>query len=258
MGTDEPQGERPREAEELREPRRRRKPRAARSMSVDDLTAALAQMGAPQTREGPQERPSLAGEDAADPRQAQPAIDERAAAAPAGDVTPRSIVEAAIFTGDPTGRPLSGERLAALMRGVDEYEVDALVRELNDVYAAQRRPYAIRSRQGGYEIALREEFSGVVDRFRGRLRQVRLSQAAIEVLAAVAYNQPVTSKEVTQLRGHASGAILSQMVRRRLLRIERPEESPRTGRYYTTDRFLELFGLRTLEDLPRSEELNER
>ena len=59
---------------------------------------------------------------------------------------------------------------------------------------------------------------------------------------------------MNKLRGQASGAILAQLVRRQLLRMERPAEKPRTPRYYTTDRFLQLFGIRSLEDLPRSDD----
>jgi len=70
----------------------------------------------------------------------------------------------------------------------------------------------------------------------------------------VAYNQPVTADQISQLRNLASGPMLSQLVRRRLLRVERPQQKPRTPLYYTTDRFLRLFGLEKLDDLPRGED----
>jgi segregation and condensation protein B len=72
----------------------------------------------------------------------------------------------------------------------------------------------------------------------------------------VAYNQPITSKRVSTLRGHPSGAILAQLVRRRLLQIERPKEKPRTPTYHTTERFLDLFNLDSLQDLPQSQDLD--
>jgi segregation and condensation protein B len=78
------------------------------------------------------------------------------------------------------------------------------------------------------------------------------------VLSIVAYQGPQTSEEVNRLRGTSSSAILSQLVRRQLLRIERDAAAPRTPRYHTTERFLELFGLESLDDLPRSQEIEKR
>ena len=96
------------------------------------------------------------------------------------------------------------------------------------------------------------------ERLAGRMREARLSQAAIEVLALVAYNSSITGDEISRIRGRASGAILSQLVRRQLLHVERSEEKPRRMHYSTTGRFLELFGLESLADLPRSQEIDQR
>ena len=94
------------------------------------------------------------------------------------------------------------------------------------------------------------------DRFHGRIREARLSQAAIDVLAVVAYQQPLTAEQIGRLRGKPCSHVLSQLVHRGLLRIERKPGKRRTVQYFTTDRFLDLFGLQTLADLPRSEELD--
>ena len=87
-----------------------------------------------------------------------------------------------------------------------------------------------------------------------KARQVRLSQAAIEVLSIVAYNQPISPEEIHRLRGVPSGSLLTQLVRRQLLLLERSTEN-KLVQYRTTERFLELFGLSSLADLPRSKEL---
>ena len=87
------------------------------------------------------------------------------------------------------------------------------------------------------------------------MREARLSLAAVDVLSIVAYRQPLTADEVSRLRDKPSGHILSQLVHRGLLRIERAAAPRRTAHYHTTDRFLELFGLSNLADLPQSEEL---
>jgi segregation and condensation protein B len=178
--------------------------------------------------------------------------------ADAGEISPRSILEAMLFVGSPDNQPLSAQQAAAAMRGVGLEEVHELVAELNRQYAENCCPYHIISQGAGYRLVLRDEFAGLRDQFFGRVRQARLSQAAIDVLAIVAYNEPLTAEDVNRLRGTPSGAVLTQLVRRQLLRIERPEESPRTPRYFTTQRFLDLFGLQSLDDLPQSQELDPR
>jgi segregation and condensation protein B len=171
------------------------------------------------------------------------------------EVTPRSILEAMLFVGHPTGEPMTSERIAGLMRGVRPAEIDDLVRQLNEEYEAEGAPYAVLSAGAGYQLALRPEFGPLRDHFYGRLREARLSQAAVDCLAIIAYNQPVTAEQIDRLRGKPSGQILSQLVRRDLLRIERPAEKKARPTYSTTGRFLDLFGLEGLQELPRSQEL---
>ncbi len=172
------------------------------------------------------------------------------------EITPRRFLEAMLFVGSPDGQLLSAERAASVMRGVEPDEIHGLMAEMNEQYAADRCPYQIESEGTGYRLTLRGEHRRLRDKFHGRLRQARLSQAAIDVLAIVAYHQPLTSEDVSRARNTSSSAVLSQLVRRRLLLIERDGHQPRLARYRTTDRFLELFGLASLEDLPRTEELD--
>jgi segregation and condensation protein B len=101
-------------------------------------------------------------------------------------------------------------------------------------------------------MALREEFGSLRNNFYGKVKAAKLSQAAVDVLAIVAYKQPMTREQVDQLRGKPSGGLLSQLVRRELLRVERTETKPRLTHFYTTARFLQLFGMDSLEDLPNS------
>jgi segregation and condensation protein B len=171
------------------------------------------------------------------------------------EVTPRSILEAMLFVGHPLGEPLTSERIAGLMRGVRPAEVDDLVQSLNDVYAASGAPYEIVSVGPGYQLALREEFGPLRDAFYGRVREARLSQAAIDILAIVAYHQPVTADEIDRRRGKPSGAIVAQLVRRDLLVVERNHEKKAKPQYRTTGRFLQLFDLGDLSELPRSQDI---
>lgn len=171
-------------------------------------------------------------------------------------IGPTSLLEAMLFVGDPDNKPLSSARLAGLLRGVEVAEIHSLVRELNDRYAACRAPYRIVGEGEGYRMVLCDEFQRVRQRFFSRVRQARLSQAAIDVLSLVAYREPMAADEISELRGKPSTAILAQLVRRQLLRVDREEQNPRRLQYRTTRRFLDLFGLATLDDLPRNQELS--
>ena len=168
---------------------------------------------------------------------------------------PRTILEAMLFMGNRENEPLTSIRAAELMRGVSPGEIAALVAELNHRYASNGRPYHIISEGAGYRISLRRAFYPVRNKFYGRVREARLSQAAVDVLAIVAYRQPITAQEVNRLRNTPSGHLLTQLVRRQLLQIDRPPGKSRPVSYLTTGRFLGLFGLESLDDLPQSEEL---
>lgn len=183
------------------------------------------------------------------PPQVLPGSDEEGC-----DITPRSILEAILFVGHPANEPLTSQRIASLMRGVRASEIDDLVRELNEQYDADGSPYRIESVGPGYQLALRGEYAPLRDKFYGRVREARLAQSAIDVLAIVAYHQPIEQAEVDKLRGKPSGGVLSQLVRRDLLSVERPAEKRAKPKYSTTGRFLDLFGLDSLADLPRSHE----
>ena len=92
----------------------------------------------------------------------------------------------------------------------------------------------------------------------GRDKAVRLSAAAVEVLSVVAYHGSLTADEVNKLRGKPSGAILRQLLRRRLLAMQLPEKAKKkSARFAPTERFLNLFGLAGLEDLPRVQDVEQ-
>src|SRR5262245_25591887 len=107
-------------------------------------------------------------------------------------------------------------------------------------------------------MALKPRFQPVQSRLLGGLREARLSTAAVDALALVAYRQPTTKAEVDALRGGESGHLLRQLIRRGLVQVlQRGDSSQREATYGTTPRFLELFGLQNLEDLPRTEDLRQ-
>jgi segregation and condensation protein B len=172
--------------------------------------------------------------------------------------TPRAILEAMLFMGNQNNLPLTSEQAAGCIDGVDSSEVATLVQELNQQYEQDGSAYHVVAVNAGYRMQLRKQFGRLRDRFYGRIKRTRLSQAAIDVLAIVAYNQPTTQAEIDRMRGKSSGALLSQLVRRQLLAVEKSGAQKRPRRYCTTQRFLGFFGLENLEELPRSEDFEKR
>jgi segregation and condensation protein B len=162
-----------------------------------------------------------------------------------------------LFVGRPDGGVYSAREMAAAMRGCSPAEIDTAVAELNAIYKLDAAPYEIVGSPNGYRLSLREQFARVRDKYHGRIREARLSPLALEVLSIVAYNQPITAAEVSQLRGQPSGAALSMLVRWHLLQISRPADRKSPPQYLTTDRFLRLFRLENLAALPRTAELEE-
>jgi segregation and condensation protein B len=171
------------------------------------------------------------------------------------EINPRSVIESLLFVGRPENGSYSPRELAAAMRGVSPAEIDAAVVELNAVYDADGTPYVIEGTVVGYRLVLRPEFERMRDKFYGTVREAKLSPAALEVLAIIAYNQPVTAERINELRNAPNGAAIATLVRRKLVSMDRHSEVGTKPAYATTDRFLKLFDLESVEALPRSEEL---
>jgi segregation and condensation protein B len=229
-------------------------------ISLRGLTEAFAQaLGHPnEDGDSPEEGGGLTADAEEAPElsaEPPPEMDEAAQTDAACPISPRTILEAMLFVDNREGRPLDCRRASELMRGVEPSEIPSLVGELNRDYLANNRPYHVVGEGSGYRLALRQRYYPLRDKFHGRVRQARLSQVAIDVLAVVAYEQPLSADEVNRLRGKPSNHVLAQLVRRQLLRIER-QAKPAKTLYRTTDRFLDLFGLESIEDLPQSEDLD--
>jgi segregation and condensation protein B len=163
--------------------------------------------------------------------------------------SPEQLVEAMLFVGGP---PLAADTILAAVRGLTAERLGAAIDELNRLYRRQRRPYAVQSRDGGLVLAVLPAYRGLRERLLGGPREARLGQPALDVLSVVAYRQPVGKAEVDAARGTDSGAVLRQLVRLGLIAVQhRAEAGTREVRYGTTPRFLRVFGLGSLDDLPR-------
>jgi len=159
----------------------------------------------------------------------------------------RRIVEAIVLA---SPEPIAPARIAAVLPGCNPSQVRALIDELNAEYAEQRRAFEIWEVAGGYQLRSLPEFAVYLKQIQ-KSRPLRLSPAALETLAIVAYRQPVTRAEIEHIRGVDAGAVLRSLLDRQLVRIAGHREvAGRPIVYATSRRFLEVFGLAKLGDLP--------
>ena len=165
-------------------------------------------------------------------------------------VNPRSILEALLFVGQPDGTPLTSRKVASLMRGVRPQEVDELVDDLRRSYAANNCPYEIVSRDAGWVMRLKPEFARFGQVLETRARLVRLDAEALDVIAVVAWNQPVARDRLVELGCDAAPTTLRMLVRRGLLELVPGADEAAEPSYRTTAKFLEVFKLASLADLP--------
>ncbi|TDJ16652.1 MAG: SMC-Scp complex subunit ScpB [Deltaproteobacteria bacterium] len=166
----------------------------------------------------------------------------------------RRIVEALILG---SSEPISAARLAEIIPYLKPAKAKELVAELNADYIAQHRSFEICEVAGGYRVRTLAEFAPYLQQTQ-KTRPLRLSQAALETLAIVAYRQPVTRYEVETIRGVDAGAVVRGLIERKLVRIAGHREVPgRPMLYATTRRFLEVFELNKLEELPTLRDLQE-
>jgi segregation and condensation protein B len=166
---------------------------------------------------------------------------------------PQHILEALLFVG---GAPLTAQRAGEILRGLTPAQFDEAIDALNRAYREQGRPYLLQHEGPGVVLTLRPPYRYLLERLFGGVKEARLSNPAVDVLAIVAYRQPVTRQEIESLRGHESNSLIRQLLRRRLIAVvSRAESSGRDVQYGTTPRFLEIFGLRSLDDLPETEDL---
>lgn len=169
-------------------------------------------------------------------------------------VDTRTITEAMLFVGRPDNEPLSADALAGAMRDITPDEVREAVAQLNAEYQADDSAMTIAETAAGYRMVLRDDLERVRDKFYGKVQQATLTPAAMEVLSIIAYRQPVTAKTIDQLRGQKSQSLASSLVRRGLVRLQRPADDPKRPQYSTTDRFLRVFHLASIDQLPQAAE----
>jgi segregation and condensation protein B len=137
-------------------------------------------------------------------------------------------------------------------------KVAAMVNELNDKYTQGASAFRIREIAGGFQFHIIPEYTGYVEDLFTRRRKMRLTQAALETLAIVAYRQPITKSEIEHVRGVASDGVIHNLLEKSMITIRgRAKGVGKALQYGTTDEFLKFFGLNDLDALPRMSEIEE-
>jgi segregation and condensation protein B len=166
---------------------------------------------------------------------------------------PLAMVEAVLLIAD---EPLPARRLAQAAGLADAADARRLVRKLQALYDQDGSPYQVEELAGGYQLLTRSEYHRWLVRLRRGGLDVRLTPAARETLAIVAYRQPITRADVEVIRGVHCGEILRLLMEKGLIRIAgRHDSLGRPVLYGTTRKFLQVFGLKSLKDLPHAEGL---
>ena len=163
------------------------------------------------------------------------------------------LLEAALFA---SPRPIPTDELATLDTEASPAALQAALDELREHYDVDGHAVELVDAGGGWQILTRPEYTEAIERAQMAVRPRRLSPAALETLAIVAYRQPIGRAEVEEIRGVDVGSVLKSLHERGLIDVVgRSEALGRPLLYGTTDAFLEQFALRHLEELPRTDEL---
>lgn len=162
-------------------------------------------------------------------------------------------LEAVLFVAD---EPLPIKRLVQMATLADADEAQTLIDRLNDAYDASDSTFRIEAVATGVRLLTRREFVFWLDKLHQRQAALKLTPPMLETLAIVAYRQPLTRADLEAVRGVQSAEMLKQLMERELVRIAGEDDSlGRPFLYETTRKFLELYGLQSLDDLPMAERL---
>jgi segregation and condensation protein B len=169
-----------------------------------------------------------------------------------GELTAESVVEAVLFASD---EPLSDARLADIVE-IGVKQVRQYIQNLNEKYKANNNAFRIEQIAGGYQMLTLSAYNHWLQKLLHVRSEGKLSSASLETLAIIAYKQPVIRADIEAIRGVAVGEIIRGLMSKGLVKIVgRAEVLGRPMLYGTTKKFLEIFGLNSLKDLPKVEEL---
>ncbi len=162
-------------------------------------------------------------------------------------------IEAVLFTCD---EPMGLSKLGDLFADAKNDELKEALGQLRQEYEQTGRAFSLEEIAGGWQVLTRPQYADIIARLKKAKGERKLSAAALETLAIIAYKQPVKRVDVEAIRGAQSGDLIRALMERSLVRISGREEVPGAPLLYgTTKEFLDTFGMKSVEDLPRPEEV---
>jgi len=167
----------------------------------------------------------------------------------------KKIVEALIFASD---SPVSENRINYVIEELDPTLINRIIEELNAEYDQTQHSFRIVRLAGGFQFVTRPEFVRYIKLYyKGRTKS-KLSRAALETLAIIAFKQPISRPEIDSIRGVNSDGVVRNLLERNLIHISgRSEAIGRALLYNTTPEFLRYFGINNVADLPKPKEIEE-
>ncbi len=164
----------------------------------------------------------------------------------------KCAIEAIIFTSD---KPVMIEQLRNVFSEYSPSEIRAILQTLKTEYEQNRRGIRLEEVAGGFQLVTATDYAPFLKKFYKQRQIQRLSQPALETLAIIAYKQPVTRLQIESLRKVDISAVMDSLIEKDLIKVVGRKDAPgRPFVYGTTRQFLEFFGLKSLEDLPRMED----
>jgi segregation and condensation protein B len=168
------------------------------------------------------------------------------------EVTTESVTEAVLFASD---EPLSSERLSKIV-GTSTKQIHKNIKSLNEKYQTNKNAFRIEQIAGGFQMLTLGAYNNWLQKLLRARGDSKLTPAALETLAIISYKQPIIRADIEAIRGVAAGEMVRSLCYKGLVKIVgRAEVLGRPMLYGTTKKFLEVFGLNSLKDLPKIEEL---
>jgi segregation and condensation protein B len=171
------------------------------------------------------------------------------------DTNINCTVEALIMA---SPKPVAAQKICGVIGDITPSRVTGAVAELNNKYMLGGHSFRIREVAGGYEFYIMPDFEQPIVALLTREKTMRMTRAALDTLAIIAYKQPVTKVQIEHIRGVSSDGVLHNLLERKMIAISgRAESMGRPLLYKTTDEFLKFFGLNKISDLPQLEEIDD-
>jgi segregation and condensation protein B len=165
----------------------------------------------------------------------------------------KSVIEAMVFASD---SPLTIHQMVSVLESFEKSDIEEALNQIQDELAG--RAFSLKKVSGGYQFASRPEYSRWIKKmYQGKERN-RLTRAALETLAIIAFKQPISRVEVSAIRGVNSDGVIKGLLERKLITISgRGEGQGRALMFNTTPEFLQYFGINEIADLPKPKEIEE-